>query len=114
MIAMDTQDIGAALARQEEKIKGLDRRMDNLEKLTESVNALAIKRGVQALLRDRLTQGYKFHEKEGWADIDDRRNLENIYVQYHNLGQNGVMDDLRNKFLALPTHPPKEEEKKND
>lgn len=39
---MDTQDIGAALARQEEQIKGLARRMDNLEKLTESVNALAI------------------------------------------------------------------------
>ena len=38
---MDTQDIGAALARQEEQIKGLARRMDNLEKLTESVNTLA-------------------------------------------------------------------------
>ena len=36
------QEIGAALARQEEQIKGLARRMDNLEKLTESVNALAI------------------------------------------------------------------------
>jgi hypothetical protein len=71
------------------------------------VQTLAIKRGVQALLRDRLTHGYKFHEKEGWADIDDRNNLENIYVQYHNLGQNGVMDDLRKKFLALPTTKPK-------
>ena len=39
---MDTQEIGAALARQEEQIKGLARRMDNLEKLTESVNKLAI------------------------------------------------------------------------
>lgn len=39
---MDAQDIGAALARQEEQIKGLARRMDNLEKLTESVNKLAI------------------------------------------------------------------------
>lgn len=38
---MDTQEIGAALARQEEQIKGLARRMDNLEKLTESVNTLA-------------------------------------------------------------------------
>lgn len=36
------QDIGAAMARQEEQIKGLARRMDNLEKLTESVNKLAI------------------------------------------------------------------------
>lgn len=39
---MDMQDIGAAIARQEEQIKGLARRMDNLEKLTESVNKLAI------------------------------------------------------------------------
>ena len=39
---MDMQEIGAALARQEEQIKGLARRMDNLEKLTESVNKLAI------------------------------------------------------------------------
>ena len=74
------------------------------------VRTMAISRGIQALLRDRLTQGYKFHEKEGWADIDDRNNLENLYVQYHNLGQNGVMDDLRSKFLALPTHEPTREE----
>ena len=67
------------------------------------VKTLAIGRGVQALLRDRLTQGYKYHENIGWADIDDRNNLENVYIQYHNLGQNGVMDDLRGKFLALPT-----------
>ena len=38
---MDMQEIGAALARQEEQIKGLARRMDNLEKLTESVTTLA-------------------------------------------------------------------------
>ena len=69
------------------------------------VQTRAIKKGVQALLRDRLIQGYKFHETQGWADIDERSNLENVYVQYHNLGQNGVMDDLRKKFLQLPTHP---------
>ena len=74
------------------------------------VQTLAIKRGVQALLRDRLTQGYKYHESIGWADIDDRNNLENVYIQYHNLGQNGVMDDLRHKFLQLPTHEPKKED----
>lgn len=38
---MDMQEFGAALARQEEKLNGLARRMDNLEKLTESVNTLA-------------------------------------------------------------------------
>ena len=39
---MNMEEFGAALARQEEKINGLARRMDNLEKLTESVNKLAI------------------------------------------------------------------------
>jgi len=50
---MDTQDIGAALARQEEQIKGLARRMDNLEKLTESVNKLAI--SVERLTNEQAT-----------------------------------------------------------
>ena len=36
------EETGAAIARMEEQIKGLARRMDNLEKLTESVNKLAI------------------------------------------------------------------------
>ena len=50
---MDTQDIGAALARQEEQIKGLARRMDNLEKLTESVNSLAL--SVERLTNQQAT-----------------------------------------------------------
>ena len=66
----------------------------------------AVKRGVQALLRDRLLQGYKFYRAQGWADENDRANLENVYVQYHALGANGVMDDLRARFLALPPDPP--------
>lgn len=65
----------------------------------------AIKRGVQALLRDRLIQGYKYYMEKGYTDIDERSNLENVYVQYHDLGQNGVMDDLRQKYLSLPLHP---------
>ena len=66
------------------------------------VKIRAISRGVQALLRDRLVEGYKHFREIGYADEDDRDNLENVYVQYHNLGANGVMDDLRSKFLALP------------
>ena len=70
--------------------------------ITTWVKIRAISKGVQALLRDRLIQGYKHYRDIGFADEDDRANLENVYVQYHNLGANGVMDDLRNKFLALP------------
>ena len=70
--------------------------------ITTWVQIKAIKKGVQALLRDRLINGYKHFRAVGYADEDDRENLENVYVQYHNLGANGVMDDLRSKFLALP------------
>lgn len=70
--------------------------------ITTWVKIRAISRGVQALLRDRLVEGYKHFREIGYADEDDRDNLENVYVQYHNLGANGVMDDLRSKFLALP------------
>lgn len=73
--------------------------------ITTWVQTRAVKRGVQALLRDRLIQGYKFFTKQGWADVDDRSNMENVYVQYHALGANGVMDDLRRKFLELPLDP---------
>ena len=74
--------------------------------ITSFVQIRSVRRGIQALLRDRLLQGYKYYRAQGWADEDDRANLENIYVQYHNLGVNGVMDDLHNRFLALPTDPP--------
>ena len=73
--------------------------------ITTWIQTRAVKRGVQALLRDRLLQGYKYYRAQGWADEDDRTNLENVYQQYHALGANGVMDDLRTKFLALPLGP---------
>lgn len=73
--------------------------------VTSFVQVRAVKKGIQALLRDRLIQGYKFYRAQGWADEDDRSNLENVYVQYHHLGENGVMDDLHKKFLDLPMGP---------
>ena len=76
--------------------------------ITTWVQTRAVKKGVQALLRDRLLQGYKFYRAQGWADENDRSNLENVYVQYHALGANGMMDDLREKFLALPLDPPEQ------
>lgn len=73
--------------------------------ITSWVQIKSVKKGVQALLRDRLIHGYKYYRQQGWADEDDRANLENVYVQYHNLGANGVMDNLRGRFLALPLDP---------
>lgn len=64
---------------------------------------IALKKGLQALLRDRLLESYRKYEDRGYADVDERSNWENMYSQYHDLGVNGVMDDIRVKMLALPT-----------
>ena len=62
----------------------------------------AIAEGVKALRRDRLLQGYKHYIEKGWADMDDRANMENVWQQYHALGGNGDMNDLRRTFRHLP------------
>lgn len=65
----------------------------------------AITLAVRAMLRDRLLQGYKHYIRQGWADMDDRRNMENVYTQYHALKGNGDMSDLRRTFRHLPVMP---------
>lgn len=62
----------------------------------------AIKLAVRAMLRDRLLNGYKHYITKGWADLDDRSNLENVYTQYKALKGNGDMKDLRQTFRHLP------------
>lgn len=64
--------------------------------------------GVQALLRAQMITDYNKYSEQGYAPIYARENFENCWTRYHGLGANGVMDDLHNKFLALPTEPPKE------
>ena len=65
----------------------------------------AVKQGVQALLRAQLISDWNYYSEKGYAPIYARENFENVYLQYHSLGANGVMDDLRKKFLDLPDKP---------
>lgn len=75
-------------------------------KLVDDINdTKAVKLGVQALLRDRLYYQYNKAMDRGYAHIYERENFLNCYNQYHQLGTNGVMDDLVKKFMALPTEP---------
>lgn len=66
----------------------------------------AIKMGVQALLRSQMINDYNHWTKKGYAPIYARESFENCWSQYHSLGANGVMNDIRNKFMALPTTEP--------
>ena len=68
------------------------------------VHIKALQRGVQALLRAQMIQYYNHYRDKGFAPIYARESFENCWVQYEKLGKNGVMKDIRDKFLALPTH----------
>lgn len=71
---------------------------------------IALARGVQALLRAQLINDYnEWHNKKKYAPIYARDNFDNCYQRYHRLGKNGVMDDIHEKFMRLPTEPQKEE-----
>lgn len=66
----------------------------------------AVKAGMQAMLRDRMIQIYNhYYYNKGYMPIYAKQSFENVYNAYHNLGLNGVMDDIKLKVMALPTEP---------
>lgn len=72
--------------------------------------------GLQAVLKDLLKIRYLEWIHKGYAPMDARDDLEKMYQAYHGLNGNGVVTDLRNKFLALPAEeePSQENKKAND
>jgi hypothetical protein len=62
----------------------------------------AVRMGVQAILRSEMISNYRHWSEKGYAPIYAKDNFENCWQQYHMLGQNGVMDDIHNRFMALP------------
>ena len=85
----------------------LEKRVETAEEnqKKQQAQSKAIMLGVQALLRDRLLQGYRHYIAQGWCQYEERQNIENSYTQYEALGPNSVMDQLHEKFIALPEQP---------
>lgn len=63
----------------------------------------SVQLGVQALLRDRLIREYNKAKERGYAPIYAKDNFENMWQQYHNLGKNGVMDEIHAEYMTFPT-----------
>lgn len=61
----------------------------------------ALQLGVQALLRAQMIMYYNQY-RHGSVPQYVRDSFENCWKQYEKLGANGIMEDLHNKFLALP------------
>lgn len=85
----------------------LTKRMEQAEKAqaTQQAQSQATMLGVQALLRDRLLQGYRHYIAQGWCPYEERQNMQNMYTNYEALGPNSVMDQLHNQFTTLPEQP---------
>ncbi len=65
-------------------------------------HVLAIARGVQALLRNKLYEIYFKCEEKGYATMLEKNNFDNLYQQYHSLGKNGVMNEYYKRIMAMP------------
>lgn len=77
----------------------LDERLTALEE-SNKVQA----HGIQMLLRSKIKEIYNKALEEGYALIEVKEDVEEMYQIYHKLGANGVLDSLRAQFLALPNH----------
>ena len=84
----------AEYERKQEEIREQNRKME--------IQNQATMLGVQALLRDRLLQAFRHYIQKGYADYNDRENVNNMYVNYEALGPNSVMEDLYEQFKELP------------
>ena len=62
-----------------------------------------IKEGVQALLKDRITQSYDFYIKLGTCSVYAKENIQDLYTQYEKLGGNGVIKKLVSELYSLPS-----------
>lgn len=69
----------------------------------------AIEMGVQALLRNEIVKEYNYWMEKGYCPIYAKDNTKNMYIQYHGLGQNGVIDKVYEEILDLPTEKTKKE-----
>lgn len=57
----------------------------------------------QAQMRSQLLKDYHKYMDQGWIYDSDLDDWENQYQSYHALGQNGIMDNKRDRIMQLPT-----------
>lgn len=85
----------------ETHIKEIKNRQDlNYKKTNEDITLLKL--GSQATIKNELKIRYEKWLKLRYAPVDAKDDLEKMYVIYHKLGANGVMDHIREQFLNLP------------
>ena len=67
------------------------------------VEYTSIKRGMLAVLTDRLTQSCQNFLGQGWIPVHELGSIGMMYDAYSDLGGNGIVSRLYEKVKLLPT-----------
>ena len=65
-----------------------------------------VKSGVQVTCRYDLDELTNKADAQGWLSQYDKDRYKQMYLSYHSLGENGVMDAAYQRIIALPNKPP--------
>ena len=63
--------------------------------------------GLQSLLRAELIRTYEKGVDRGYCPIYSKEAFEKCYKAYHDLGGNGVIDEIYQTVMRLPTSKPR-------
>jgi hypothetical protein len=70
----------------------------------------ALKEGVAALLLIELKRNYTWYvETKGYCSIEEKKQVEAVYINYHNLGGNGIGTEMFEEIKHLPTEKKEDE-----
>lgn len=76
-------------------------RLSKRMKKEKDANA-AIRRGVIALLADRMIQLHNYYDEKGHCPTYARNSAEAMYMAYHELGGNGTITDIYEAIKRMP------------
>ena len=82
------------------------RNQSKIEETEKEQKRVALVKGVEALLRDRLIIGMEDCITKEYAPISTVEILVSMYMAYHNLGGSGIVTEVYKKFIRLPHIPP--------
>ncbi len=88
-----------------QKLDNMDEKRDEAREQAEAERRLTI-----AMARSQLLENYERCMDKGFYTVDEREVYHELYDAYHKDGGNGIMTDLREKIVELPTEPPREHE----
>lgn len=64
----------------------------------------ANQRGTKALLANEITKAHNFYMRQKQCRVDEKRVVQDMHIEYKQLGGNGIMDKLVNDIMCLPEY----------